>query len=257
MIIVLKDGIILPLPRVRANVDYSTYIVLVEFHGFPFARALVPQCILTSPQAAPLFVQRMHHAKNWVFLPCTNQLCSLPWTPIKEGTLTGIWLIWSFWSILDRLEWWFVFSCTNFKRPGIHQNHQTGNSDRSLGSVWPQHLYLVQLYMFERGSPFRFLMLTQCLDFEQTWCKLCGIIQTILSNSTGQISKSSSEWCESQAVYSRSSHWRSWNSACGRLEPCDVAHLIVFQNGNGIIFDYKNFERNKSNTAIDNLQLIT
>lgn len=107
--------------------------------------------------------------------------------------------------------------------------------------------------MFERGSPFRFFMLTQCLVKFTLWanmvyCKICGMMQTILSNLTEQISKSSSEWCKSQAVYSRSSHWRSWNSACGRSEPCDVAQLIVFQSGNGIIFDYETFERNKSNT---------
>lgn len=103
------------------------------------------------------------------------------------------------------------------------------------------------IYVWTRITfPF-FIMLIQCLDFEQTWCKICGIIQTILSNLTEQISKSSSEWCKSQAVYSRSSHWRSWNSACGRLEPCDVAQLIVFKNGNGIIFDYETFEQKRSN----------
>ena len=40
------------------------------------------------------------------------------------------------------------------------------------------------------------------------------------------------------------------NSARGRLEPRDVAHLMVFHNGIGIISDYENFELKRCNAML-------
>lgn len=121
MIICLKDDRTLPLPRV----DYRTQsIYTISWFCFSFlSQNLYFHNVSYLPHKQPPFLVqqrilgKLTSGAKHCPLPWTNQLGSLPWTPITESAIAGIWLIWLCWNLLDRPEWWFVFSCTNVKRP--------------------------------------------------------------------------------------------------------------------------------------------